>query len=121
MLRCPSTWSKSSKRRMGTISGPCALQAQRCAPRCALFDVTDASAAQKIDALKTELGSIADLATVTGDEWQDEDLTGEEKRALEDAGLLPGPPGSKKRKRAGPKHIVFVENEEQGALAPVSQ
>ncbi|KZV94152.1 small-subunit processome, partial [Exidia glandulosa HHB12029] len=70
-----------------------------------------AAGAKKIDALKTELGAITDLPA--GDEWEDEDLSSQEKRALQEAGLLPGASGSKKRKRAGPKHLVFVESEEQ--------
>ncbi|EJD52104.1 small-subunit processome [Auricularia subglabra TFB-10046 SS5] len=77
---------------------------------------TRATNAKKIDALKLELGSIAELAALgREDDWVEDVLSGAEQHVLQEAGLLPVPSSSKKRKRADPKHLVFADSLEQGA------
>ncbi|KAH7101704.1 small-subunit processome [Auriculariales sp. MPI-PUGE-AT-0066] len=73
--------------------------------------------AKKIDKLKLELGSIVELGAAVSkneDDWEDEDLSTSERRALVEAGLLNDKSPSKKRKRSstGAKHTVFADDQE---------
>jgi len=81
-----------------------------------------AAGLKKIEKLKDQLRALADLFTpyLTDDVHEDGDgdvgLDEEELEILRDAGIIAGPSKSRKRRSSRPpaKHIIFVENEEEG-------
>lgn len=73
------------------------------------------SCTQKIEKLKSQLSTLADLFTSV-DEDDENALEEDELEVLRDAGVLAGPSGSGSRKSRSKKtkHIVFAENEREG-------
>jgi hypothetical protein len=74
---------------------------------------------QKIDKLKSQLTMLADLVnSISLDQELDNtaELDEDELRILRNAGVISEPSNRKgKRRKHPPKHIVFVENDEEGA------
>jgi hypothetical protein len=68
---------------------------------------------QKIERLKGQLTALADLLTVHDTEGNDTGLDEEELEILAEAGIIAGP-SERRSSRPPAKHIVFVENEEEG-------
>ncbi|KAH8099289.1 u3 small nucleolar RNA-associated protein 11 [Cristinia sonorae] len=75
---------------------------------------------KKIDRIKAQLSTIADLLgsrTLDGNDYgEHNDLDEEELEILHDAGIIARPSTTSRRsksKRPAPKHIVFAESEEQ--------
>jgi len=69
-----------------------------------------AAGLKKIDKLKCQLTSLADL--MKPDDNVDDDLDDKDLQVLSDAGIISGPTRMKKG-RSRPKHIVFVDGEEE--------
>lgn len=70
---------------------------------------------QKIDKLKAQLTTLADLIKADFVEGEGEDLDEKELDILRTAGVIAGSAQSKrKRRKSSGKHMVFAEDEEQG-------
>ncbi|KAF7793402.1 hypothetical protein EIP86_004514 [Pleurotus ostreatoroseus] len=74
---------------------------------------------KKIEKLKTQLTTLADLVKPL-DEEDEEELDEAEVNTLREAGILPKAQPSKRRRRPAAKHIVFAEddNEARSYVAP---
>jgi U3 small nucleolar RNA-associated protein 11 len=72
---------------------------------------------QKIDKIKSQLTGLADLMKPLSD-GRDEGLEEDELETLRDAGIILRP--RKGKGKSGPKHIVFVESNDEGACLVIS-
>lgn len=70
-----------------------------------------ASGSKKIEKLRVQLGADAGLRAPGALEGLEED----ELEVLREAGIIAGPSGSKKGRKRKASHIVFAEDEEEGA------
>ncbi|PSS29580.1 hypothetical protein PHLCEN_2v2728 [Hermanssonia centrifuga] len=69
---------------------------------------------KKIDKLKSQLTTLADLVKPNPDEDDEDQLNEEELEVLRDAGLVARPAASRRRRKSSSgKHIIFADSENQ--------
>jgi hypothetical protein len=101
------------------MSEPCGRRDSKFVLNLSATDLTESHmTGQKIDKLKSQLTAQADLfnpGSLDDRSDAENDLNEDELQILRDSGIIAGPSTRKARnRRTAPKHIVFVDNEDQG-------